>query len=302
MTAILALGEALIEFVRMPEPIDGRPAYRQGFGGDTSNAIIAAARQGAATGYLSAVGGGSFGKELLALWSREGVDTSAVLTRERDPTGVYFVEPHASGRNFSYARRGSAASRYGPGDLPLDAIRNAEVLHISALSQAISPTMRAAVERACEVAHEAGTMVSFDTNLRLDLWSLAEAREAIFGLLPLADIVSPSDDEAEQLLGTRDEAAILDRFAADGARHVILKRGSRGPVLRANGEDTAFETPQVDAVDSTGAGDSFVGAFLAYFIETRDAHLAVERAVKVAAGTVSGYGAVDPIPYRADIL
>ncbi|MEM9476973.1 MAG: sugar kinase [Pseudomonadota bacterium] len=302
MTAILALGEALIEFVRLPQPVDGHPTYRQGFGGDTSNTIIAAARQGATTGYLSAVGEDSFGKELLELWSREGVDTSTVITRERDPTGVYFVEPHASGRNFTYARRGSAASGYGPDDLPLDAIRKAEVLHVSALSQAISTTMCAAVERACEVAREAGTMVSFDTNLRLNLWSLADAREAIFGLLPLADIVLPSDDEAELLLGTSDQDAVLNRFAAHGARHVILKRGSRGPVLRANGEDMAFEAPSVEAVDSTGAGDSFAGAFLTYFLETKDARLAVERAVKVAARTVSGYGAVDPLPYRADIL
>lgn len=302
MTEILALGEALIEFLRLPDPVDGRPAYRQGFGGDTSSAIIAAARQGATTGYISAVGGDPFGKELLALWAREGVDAATVLTRPQDPTGVYFVQPHASGRSFSYARRSSAASLYGPDDLPLEAIRKACILHVSALSQSISPTMRAAVSRACEVAREAGVLVSFDTNLRLNLWTLEEAREAIFGLLPLADIVLPSDDEAEMLLGTSDEATILDRFAAFGAAHVILKRGDRGPVLRMGGEDTRLDVPKVTAVDSTGAGDSFAGAWLAYFLETGDARIAAERAVMVAADTVRGYGAVDPIPYRADIL
>ncbi|MEM9342751.1 MAG: sugar kinase [Pseudomonadota bacterium] len=299
MTDILALGEAMVEFVRLPDPIDGRPAYRQGFGGDTSNTIIAAARQGASTGYLSAVGGDPFGQELLDLWAREGVSTDTVHTRPQDPTGVYFVQPHASGRSFSYARRGSAASLYGPDDLPADVIHAAKILHVSALSQAISPSMRAAVRRACEIARDAGTLVSYDTNLRLNLWTLEEARTAIFDLLPLADIVLPSDDEAETLLGTSDATETLDRFGAHGPRAVVLKRGAEGPILRASGTDQSVPVPQVKAVDSTGAGDSFAGAWLAYYVETGDPLHATRQAVKVAAGTVSGYGAVDPIPRRA---
>ena len=302
MTEILALGEPLVEFVRLPDPVDGRAVYRQGFGGDTSNAIIAAARQGAKTGYVTAVGGDPFGAALMELWQDEGVDTTTVQTRPQDPTGVYFVQPHASGRSFSYARRGSAASLYGPDDLPLDAIRAARVLHVSALSQAVSGAMRAAVRRASEVARAAGVLVSFDTNLRLNLWTLDEARAAIFDLLPLADIVMPSDDEAATLLGTTNEAAILARFGAQGARVVILKRGARGPLIRAGGETFEVPVPQVSAVDSTGAGDSFAGAWLAYYLETGDARIATDRAARVAAGTVSGYGAVDPIPRRAEVL
>lgn len=302
MTEILALGEAMVEFVRLPELNDGRPIYRQGFGGDTSNAIIAAARQGASTGYVSAVGGDPLGNELLELWKREGVSTATVLVKPQDPTGVYFVQPHAEKRSFSFARRGSAASLYTPDDLPVAEIEAAKILHVSAISQAISPTMRAAVRRACEIARGAGTLVSFDTNLRLNLWTIDEAREAIFDLLTLTDIALPSDDEAELLLGTSDEAAILDRFASDGAQTVILKRGSKGPLIRHGGEDRSFAVPLVEAVDSTGAGDSFAGSWLAYYLETGDAWLSAERAMRVAAGCVAGLGAVDPIPYRKDIV
>ena len=302
MTDVLALGEALIEFVRLPEPIEGRPAYRQGFGGDTSNAIIAAARQGAATGYITAIGGDPFGEALMQLWSDEGVGTTTVQTRPQDPTGVYFVMPHGVERHFSYARRGSAASLFGAQDLPEQAIRDARILHVSALSQAISPSMRAAVRRACEIAREAGTLVSYDTNLRLNLWTLDQARTAIFDLLPLADIVLPSDDEATQLIGTDDSDTVLDQFGAHGASHVILKRGAQGPILRSGGTDRSFSVPRVEAIDSTGAGDSFAGAWLAYFLETGDPDRAAELAIQVAAGTVSGLGAVDPIPHRADIV
>jgi len=299
---ILALGEALIEFVRLPDERDGRPIYRQGFGGDTSNAIIAAARQGARTAYLSAVGGDPFGQELLELWRREGVSTAGVPVRAQDPTGVYFVQPHPSGRSFSYARRGSAASFYGPADLPEEMIAAARVLHVSALSQAISPSMRDATFRAAEIARANGTRVSFDTNLRLNLWTLEQARETIDRFLPLADVVLPSDDEAETLLGLTDEDRILDHFAGQGAEIVILKRGARGPLVARGGARTEIPVPTVDAVDSTGAGDSFAGGFLAYWVETGDVILAAERAAIVAAGCVSGYGAVDPIPMRADVI
>ena len=144
--------------------------------------------------------------------------------------------------------------------------------------------------------------MSYDTNLRLNLWSLEEAQAAIAAFLPLADIVLPSDDEAEVLLGVSGEDEILSRFGAEGARIVILKRGAQGPVLAADGRRVEVPVHRVEAVDSTGAGDSFAGGFLAYYLETGDAELAARRAAVVAAGTVSGFGAVDPIPYREAVL
>ncbi|MEM9230413.1 MAG: sugar kinase [Pseudomonadota bacterium] len=298
---IVALGEALVEFTHLPTQDGQRPTFRQGFGGDTSNAIIAAARQGARTGYLTAVGGDPFGHDLLALWAEEGVDTAGVRIRPQDPTGAYFVMPDPVGRRFSYARRGSAASLYGPSDLDPAMIAGARILHVSALSQAISPTMRAAVTRAAEIARENGTLVSYDTNLRLNLWTLEEARRVIEDFLPLANIILPSDDEAAQLTGVTDDAAILHHFGRFGAQHVVLKRGAKGPVMRLADGLVTFNVPRVEAVDSTGAGDSFAGAFLAYLLETGDAETAVRAAMQVAAGTVGGLGAVDPIPDRTYI-
>ncbi|RFU12632.1 sugar kinase [Rhodobacteraceae bacterium W635] len=297
---ILTLGEALIEFMRQPD--DGnRVLYEQGFGGDTSNTAIAAARQGASVGYLSAVGDDLFGQALRDLWRREAVSDAHVLTRPGDPTGAYFVQPHASGRHFSYARRGSAASLYGPTDLPETTIAQAKVLHSSGLSQAISPTMRAAVRRAAEIARAGGTLVSFDINLRLNLWSLEEAKAAAADILPLADIVFPSDDEAEKLTSLTDPDAILDHYLAFGARIVALKRGARGVMIATPEARHSIPPDAATPVDSTGAGDSFAGAFLAYYIESGDVVQAGQLAAKVAAGTVSGLGAIAPIPRRDQV-
>lgn len=301
MAEILTLGEALIEFMRQPDE-DGRVLYEQGFGGDTSNTAIAAARQGASVGYLSAVGDDLFGQALRDLWRAEGVSDADVITRKGDPTGAYFVQPHASGRHFSYARRGSAASLYGPDDLPRAAIAAARVLHSSGLSQAISPTMRAAVKRGAEIARESGTLFSFDTNLRLNLWSLEDARAAAEEILPLADIVFPSDDEAMQLTGLSDPDAILDHYLSHGARVVALKRGAKGVRIATPASRTDIPPAPSTPVDSTGAGDSFAGAFLAYYLETGDVDRAGRLAARVAAGTVSGFGAIAPIPRRDQLL
>ena len=126
--AILALGEAMIEF-NQSRP--GHPEFLQGFGGDTSNFCIAAARQGASAGFVSAVGDDQFGRLLCELWQREGVDTDFVRIDRDAPTGVYFVTHGPNGHQFDYLRAGSAASRYAPDDLPLDALAAAQAVHLS---------------------------------------------------------------------------------------------------------------------------------------------------------------------------
>lgn len=117
---IVCLGEALVEFNYLE---DG--SVVEGFGGDTSNCAIAAARQGASVGYLSAVGRDAFGDRLMGLWAREGVDSQHVLRSERFPTGHYAVTHSQGGHQFTYSRAGSAASQITPADLPVDYIANA---------------------------------------------------------------------------------------------------------------------------------------------------------------------------------
>ena len=297
---IVALGEPLVEFVRTDLPEAGIH-YRMGFGGDTSNAVIAAARQGARVGYISAVGTDEFGDELMALWAREGVDASRVVRRENAATGIYFVRPHASGRQFSYLRAHSAASRFQPEDLDAGYISNASVLHVSAISQAVSRSMRDAGFEAIRIARANNVLVSFDTNLRLKLWSLEDAKMAIFEAMRTTDIVFPSDDEAALLTGLKGADDIVDRFLALGVRIVALKRGAHGAIIATRNRRETVAPMPVQAVDSTGAGDAFAGSFLAYYCETGDPFEAGRRAAQVAAGTVTGLGAIDPIPRRGQI-
>jgi 2-dehydro-3-deoxygluconokinase len=132
---IVSLCEPLYEFSQIPgEGV----RYLQGFGGDTMNCAIAAARQGAKAGYITRLGNDEFGRQFLQLWRAEGLDTSGVGIDPQAHTAVYFITHGPDGHVFSYLRKGSAASRMRPADLPLELIRKAKFFHTSGISQAIS--------------------------------------------------------------------------------------------------------------------------------------------------------------------
>jgi len=299
MPDIVALGEPLIEFnqARADDP----SAYLQGFGGDTSNMAIAAARLGARSGYVTRVGDDEFGRRLTELWMSEHVATDGVVIDDAAPTGVYFVSHDASGHAFSYLRAGSAASRMAPATLPLSVLRATRVLHLSAISQAISASACDACFAAIDAAHAAGARVSYDTNLRLKLWPLARAKAIVCESLRMADWALPSLDDAATLFGSHDPARIVDACHALGAQVVVLKLGSDGCLASDGNRREHLPGAQVDAIDATGAGDCFDGAFIARVVAGDDVFAAARYANAAAALATTGYGAVAPLPRREDV-
>jgi len=285
----------MVEFNQQPDS-DGSDLYRAGFGGDTSNTAIAAARQGAKAGYITTLGADRFGDRLMELWQREEVDASEVKLDPAAPTGIYFVTHSESGHQFHYYRAGSAASRMTPEDLPLDYIRSAKVLHVSAISQAISESACETVFAAMDAARAAGVEVCFDTNLRLKLWSLDRARDAIDGAIGRADILRPALDDARTLTGLEEADAILDHFLKRGPKLVVMTMGKDGVILASRDARHRLMPHRVDAVDATGAGDTFNGSFLARLIAGDDPLAAARYANAAAALSTTGYGAVAPIP------
>lgn len=293
---MLSLGEPMVEFNEQP---DGH--YVAGCGGDTSNAAVAAARQGARVGYVSRLGADAFAARLRAMWAEEGVDASHVAEDPDAPTGLYFVGHSAAGHAFTYRRAGSAASRMKPADLPVEAIRSARLFYASAISQAISPGAADAVFAALRLAREAGAVTCYDTNLRLSLWPLDRARATIDAAVALADIVRPSADDAEKLTGLSDPDAIADAFLASGPTIVALTLGDAGALIATPGRRQRIEARHVAAVDATGAGDTFSGAFLAEYLRTGDPFRAGEYANAAAALSTTKYGAVPSMPRRAEV-
>lgn len=298
MPHIIALGEPMVELNRHR----GADHYAVSCGGDVSNAMVAAARSGASAGLATAVGDDAFGRTLLALWEREGVDAGAVRVDPAAPTGIYFVTHSEAGHDFSYRRAGSAASLYAPDAAALAAVRSARVLHVSGISQAISTRAADAAFDAMAVARAAGVLVSYDTNLRTKLWPVARARAVIHEAMTMVDIAMPGQDDARLLVGSTEPDALADRYLALGARIVALKLGAEGCLVATAGGRRRFPAHPVEAVDATGAGDTFDGAFLAEHLLTGDPFRAGLYANAAAALSTRGYGAVDPMPRRAAVL
>jgi 2-dehydro-3-deoxygluconokinase len=295
---IVAIGEPMIEFNQTQA---SAREYLQGFGGDTSNFCVAAARQGGRVGYITRVGNDAFGRSLLELWQREGVDVSGVATDEQAHTAVYFVTHDERGHAFSYLRKGSAASRLSPANVPLGPIGGARFLHVSGISQAISESACDAVLAALEHAKREGVAVTFDPNVRLKLWPLTRARAIIDATARLADYLLPSFEDAHTLTGLADPEAIVQHYLALGPHTVCLKMGGDGVLVAQGASRVRIAGHQIDVVDATGAGDCFDGAFVTRLAAGDTAEAAARYANAAAALSTQGYGAVAPIPRPDDV-
>lgn len=297
---IVALGEPLVE---LNQTHQDQRQYLQGFGGDTSNAVIAAARQGARCAYLTRVGDDAFGAQFLALWREEGVDISGVEIDATAHTGLYFVQHGPDGHAFSYLRRGSAASLMTPATLDGGLIERARFLHVSGISLAISTSACDTVFAAIARARAAGVQVSLDSNLRLRLWPLDRARAVLREALCHADLFLPSMDDMQHLTGNDDPERTLDWIRDAGATGVVvLKLGKDGSIIDDGKTRTPVAALRVDAVDATGAGDCFAGSLLARRCQGDDWADAVRYANVAAALSTLGYGAVNPLPRAEDVL
>lgn len=302
---MVALGEAMVEFNQTKsQEHDQAPLYLQGFGGDTSNAAIAAARAGARVSYLSRLGSDHWGDRLMDLWQRENVDTSAVLRDAQAPTGMYFVSHDAQGHHFSYARAGSAASRMQPQDLARwqDAIASSQWLHLSGISLAISASACDTALAAMQHARSVGTRVALDSNLRLSLWTLARAQACIRHAVGLCDLFLPSLEDITALTGLTQAQDIIAWSHAHGASQVVLKLGADGALTSDGQTQRIVPGHTVPAVDATGAGDCFAGNLLARLSAGDRLWDATAYANAAACLSVQGYGAVVPLPRRDDVL
>ncbi len=300
---IVALGEPLAEFAAVERgSLDEVFTFRRGWGGDTSNVVVAAARLGASAGYITRVGDDAFGRAFLRLWEQEGVDTSRVVVDPEAVTGVYFIARSDRGHSFTYYRAGSAASRLRPGDLDPAYLSQARVVHTSGITQAISPTAREAAAAAMDMARRSGVLVSYDLNLRPRLAPVTRLRALVADAVPRADIVFLSEEDAAHLDDRRPAPAVAADLCACGPRLVVLKRGAAGClVVAAAGGRWEVPSWPVEVVDATGAGDAFDAGFLVEWLRGAPPEAAARLATAVGALAASGLGAVAPLPTRADV-
>jgi 2-dehydro-3-deoxygluconokinase len=263
---IACIGECMVELT-LPR---GRQGARVGFAGDTLNTAVYLKRSAPEIGvaYVTAVGTDPLSDRMLAFFADEGLDTSLIERRTDSVPGLYAIDVDAAGeRSFTYWRDSSAARSLflPPAHVTPDRLQGFDCLYLSGITLAIlTPEARQALDAFLPRFRAQGGQVAFDSNYRPRLWpDPADARREIGALWRLADVGLPSLDDEMALWGDRDAAAVLARLAAAGLGRGALKRGVAGPLpIGPHGLLPDFP-PAPRVVDTTAAGDSFNGAYLA---------------------------------------
>jgi len=290
-------------------------SMRQSYGGDTLNTAVYLARCGAARGlqvdYATALGDDSLSAGLLARWRAEGIGTDLVRCLPGRLPGLYMIEVDAGGgRRFRYWRDQAAARDFfdvPDGSTPLErGIGQIDALYLSGISLAILPEAgRERLAAVCAALRQRGALVAFDNNYRPRLWpDAAQARQWFSRFTALASMALMTLDDEMALWGRPDADAQLQATLAGPAPELVVKRGALPTLLRLAGQAVqAVPTEQVPrVVDTTAAGDSFAGAYLAARLAGAPPAAAARSGNRLAARVVQHSGAIIPLTAMADLL
>ena len=309
MADVVCVGDLLIDFVPTVTGtgLVDAPAFQKAAGGAAANVAVGLARLGASSAFMGKVGNDPFGHFLAGTLSQEGVDITPLRFESRARTALAFVSLRADGeREFLFYRHPSADMLFVPDEVDKAAIESARILHFDSISLAAAQP-RETVLFAAGHAKRAGKLISYDVNLRLPLWSDADAaRQGIRTGLALADVAKLSDDELEFLTGRRDPGAVQSLWH-DGLKVAVLTMGGRGSILVTPDGQQEIPSIPVKAVDTTGAGDGFVAGFLAGLLRHRSVPGAADLgdicrfANIVGALTTTERGAIPALPTRAAV-
>jgi fructokinase len=308
---VAILGEALVDL--LPErrgPLGACGRFEPCPGGAPANVATGLARLGLRVAFRGVVGDDPFGRLLARRLEGEGVECALRFAGER-PTGLWFVALDERGERsfFSPNARFSADKLVAPADVDRGLLARARWLHVGT-SAHVLPDGRAALRAAVGAARELGLLVSFDPNVRPHLWDdPAPLRALCAEVIPHCAVVKLADDEAELCTGEREPARAAAALVAMGVEIACITLGREGALVRRGADVLSVPADEVEAVDTTGAGDAFVAGLLAAVaragppraISPGDLARAVRFANRVAARVVGRVGAVAGLPRAGEI-
>jgi 2-dehydro-3-deoxygluconokinase len=275
---IITFGETMA--LMMPNGVKGieyATGFQGLFGGAESNVAIGVSRLGHRVGWFSRLGKDPFGRMILKKIRGEGVDVSRVELTTEAPTGLMLREVVSGKTSVYYYRKGSAASTLRPEHLDEEYIKQAQYLHVTGITPALSESCRETAKEAIRLAKKHGVKVCFDPNLRLKLWSIDEARDVLLDLAKEADYFLPGLDELKLLYQTENFDEIVGHLNQLNAVSIV-KGGDDVTLIVEKGEVRSvpyFKAEQV--VDTVGAGDGFCAGFFVGLLK----NYSLDEAVKL---------------------
>ena len=312
MGILYAIGEALIDFTAQERgSLEQANTFCKNAGGAPANVATCVAKLGGNACIITKLGQDAFGRFLTRTLEEAGVDTRYIFTTAQANTALAFVSRDQSGeRDFSFYRNPSADMLLSADDIKTIDFQKGDILHFGSVDLCAAP-VKGAHDAAIAAARAAGALVSFDPNLRYSLWHSREALlSTVRSYLPLADIVKVSEEELVDITGISEEGRAVKTLFCGEVKLVIVTKGKEGATaytecMNASAPADLTKKP----VDTTGAGDSFIGTVL-YQILLNGLNLndraAMEKmlfyANRAAGCVVSREGAIPAMPARNEVF
>ena len=309
---VVALGELLIDFTQNGVSPQGNTLFECNPGGAPCNVLALLQKMGKKTAFIGKVGNDMFGKLLKERVANEGIDLSGLVMSDTVNTTLAFVQTFADGdRDFSFYRNPGADMSLTEDEVDVTLIEDAQIFHFGTLSMT-HPEVEKATKKAIEVAKKSGCILSFDPNLREPLWnSLDKAREKIEYGLSQCDILKISDNEIEFLTNQTDidkgMQQLIEKYQLKIAFATLGKNGSKAYYKNMCVFEPGILNP--NTVETTGAGDTFMGSALNYILEhdlnsltEEQLHKLLQFANAAASLITTRKGALCVMPSRDEVL
>ncbi len=281
---LLILGELFTEFTSSGSITESN-CFVQNMGGSDIYTAVAAARQGAKTGLLSAIARDPFAKRIREQLAEESINTDYVIS-SGGYNGIYFVNDESNDkREYLYNRPGNALHGFSATQIDDSLIASTKIIYSSSEFQSISKGCRQAVFKAFYSAHTNDSMVAYDPNLRLHRQSIEETQEAVWSILPFVDVMLPSaPGETKALFGYERPVDVIGFLFDRGINVVAVKNGENGCMIGYDGRFETFTPSVLDTpvISEALIGSVFNGVFLHAIAAGYDAFSAGEMAVNAA--------------------
>ncbi len=310
---IICIGEVLIDFFAVQSGVRFREVeeFRRIAGGAPANVAVGASRLGKDTAFIGRVGSDEFGFYLRDILIDNKVNVEMLQFDEQARTGLAFISlPTPTTREFLFYRNPSADMFLDWKEFNMDLIKNAKIMHFGSISL-INKISKESTLKAILVAKDSGAIISYDPNLRIDLWPDKDsAKKQIIDVLPLADVVKVNKEELEFITGIPDFKKGAKQLLKYGVKICIVTLGEKGSFYLTNYFSGTMPVFDVITVDSNGCGDSFTSGLLSFLVDNNLKNLEanheemvsiIKFATAAASLTSMKKGVIPSLPYKSEI-